>query len=306
MCVKPAPKIAAVVVTYLPEAGVRSRLDAIARECGRVIVVDNGSDDVGRALLAGDGVELIALGENRGLAVALNVGLARAISLGFDWAVTFDQDSTPQPGMVDALWRSRQRFAEPEKVAVVGPRLREERVVHEDHRWVVPHLRCRWWFSRVPCACGDLAGVAFVITSGALNDLRVYRKIGPMDDALFIDYIDHEYCLRARRAGYEIVVSADAWLVHNFGAQREFRMAGRVVRPTFHSALRLRYIARNRWRVWRRHARAVPHWASFDSLWCLHVFARVMLLENARGAKFCGMVRGTWDGLLGRTGKIDD
>lgn len=299
-----APPIAAVVVTFFPDAKVVGRLVALARECARVIVVDNGSGPEARAWLAGEGVELIALGENRGLATALNVGLVRALELGFGWAVTFDQDSTPQPGMVEALWRTRQNSAAPGRVAVVGPRLREEIVARTDHRWVVRHERWSWGFRRVPCEGTDLAGVAFVITSGSLTDLRVYREIGPMDDALFIDYIDHEYCLRARRAGYEVLVSAEAWLVHNFGAQREYRVAGRVVRPTFHSALRLRYIARNRWRVWRRHARAVPYWAAFDAVSCLHVFVRVMVLENARWAKLCGMVRGAWDGLRGRTGKI--
>ncbi len=296
--------VAAVVVTYFPDEKVGARLAALARECIRVIVVDNGSDEASRARIAGERVEVIALGENRGLASALNVGLDRACEQGFAWAVTFDQDSTPQPGMVAALWATRLRYANPERVAVVGPRLSEERVNHQDHRWVVRHERWSWLFRRVPCEDRDLAGVAFVITSGALTDLRIYRETGRMDEGLFIDYIDHEYCLRARRAGYETLVSAEAWLVHNFGAQREYRVAGRVIRPTFHSALRLRYIARNRWAVWRRHARAFPFWAAFDAVSALHVFIRVMIFEDCRWKKFCAMARGTWDGMLGRAGKI--
>lgn len=299
------PSIAAVVVTFFPDENVGQRLAALARECSTVIVVDNGSNAACLERVRGARVDLIALGENKGLAAALNVGLERAIALGFGWAVTFDQDSTPQPGMVAALWRSREARPEPAHVAVVGPRLSEEKVVHEDHRWVVPHPRCRWGFARVPCTTEDLAGVAFVITSGALTDLGIYRKIGPMDEALFIDYIDHDYCLRAFRAGYEIVVSAEAKLVHNFGAQRVVQLAGRVVRPTFHSALRLRYIFRNRWRLWRLHAWAVPHWAAFDAVSCLHVFARVMVFEDHRRGKFNAMARGTWEGIKGGHGKIN-
>lgn len=298
------PFVAAVVVTFFPDEHVGARLAMLARECARVIVVDNGSDEACRTRLAGERVELIALGENRGLAAALNLGLDRACELGFSWAVTFDQDSTPQPGMVSALWATRQRYPDPSRVAVVGPRLREEKVNHADHRWLVPHERWSWLFRRVPCEDADLSGVAFVITSGALTDLRIYRELGRMDEGLFIDFIDHEYCLRARRGGYEILVSAEAWLVHNFGAQREYHVAGRVVRPTFHSALRLRYISRNRWAVWRRHARAVPHWAMFDAVSGLHVFLRVMIFEDRRWEKFCAMLRGSYEGLLGRQGKI--
>ena len=299
------PPVAAVVVTFFPDDGLPARLAALTRECDRVIVVDNGSDEAAKTRIAGDQVELIALGENRGLAAALNVGLERAISLGFEWAVTFDQDSTPKPGMVAALWRTRSEHAGLGRVAVVGPRLSEERVIHEDHRWVVPHPRCRWWFARVPCVSRDLTGVAFVITSGALTDLGIFREIGPMDEGLFIDYIDHDYCLRARRAGHEIIVSAAATLLHNLGAKREYRVAGRAVRPTFHSALRLRYMARNRWPVWRRHARHFPHWAAFDAVYSHYNLLRVLIFENGRLSKLVASVRGTWDGMLGRQGRID-
>lgn len=298
------PRMAAVVVTFHPDEGMMDRLSALTRECTRVIVVDNGSDLAISSRLASDRVEVIPLGRNRGLAAALNIGLRRAVELGYQWAVTFDQDSTPQPGMVAALWRTRQRFPTPERVAVVGPRLQEERIRHEDHRWVAPHERWRWWFRRVPCRERDLAGVAFVITSGALMDLRAFAKIGPMDDGLFIDYIDHDYCLRARRLGFEIMVSAEALLTHNLGTKREFTVAGRTVRPTFHSALRLRYMFRNRWTVWHRHAKQFPHWAAFDLIYSHYNLLRILAFEDQRGRKLIAVIRGTWDGVRGKTGEI--
>lgn len=304
MSATPKPPVAAVVVTFFPDEALPARLAALARECDRVIVVDNGSDAAARALISGERVESILLEENRGLATALNLGLRRALESGFEWAVTFDQDSTPRPGMVEALWRTRVEAAAPGRVAVVGPRLCEERLDDEDHRWIVPHPKCRWWFARVPCESGDLSGVAFVITSGALTDLRIYRELGPMDEGLFIDYIDHDYCLRARRAGYEILVSLAAVLTHNLGAKREYRVAGRAVRPTFHSALRLRYMARNRWVLWRRFAREFPHWAIFDLVYSHYNLLRVLIFEDRRVAKLVASVRGTWDGLMGRRGKI--
>lgn len=300
------PGFAAVVVTFFPDEGIVARLKAIARECAVVIVVDNGSGPLARGWLERECVELIALPENRGLAAALNTGLNHALSLGFEWAVTFDQDSTPEAGMADALWRSRQSAADPASVAVVGPRLREEHVRHDNHRWVVGHRRCSCFFRRVSCGDTDLIGVAFVITSGALICLNAYRRIGPMAEELFIDYIDHDYCLRARRAGYEIVVSADAWLTHNLGAQREFRVAGRSVYPTFHSPLRLRYIARNRWTVWRRHAKAFPYWAAYDAVWGVLGMVRMLVFENDRTRKMKALIIGSWDGLCGRTGRIFD
>jgi rhamnosyltransferase len=299
-------RVAAVVVTYHPDAGVVDRLSLIAEQCAPVLVVDNGSAEaILESLLAVAGVEVLALGENLGIGVALNRGLERARALGCEWAVTFDQDSTPAPGMVGALLRSVVTHAQPEKVAAMGPRLREERVLHEDHRWVRPHPRCRWGFQLVPCREQDLSGVAFVITSGCLTNLRAFEEIGPMDEGLFIDYVDHDYCLRAQTCGYEVGVSAGAILTHNLGAKREFKVAGRVVRPTFHGAFRHRYMARNRWHVWRRHAWRYPYWAAFDFVFSHFNFFRVLRYEDARWEKIKAVARGTWDGFLGRLGRID-
>ena len=299
-----SPEAAAVVVTFFPDEGVRARLERLKAEFTAVIVVDNGSDPDSRGRLDIAGVQLLPLERNLGLAAALNLGLAEAERQGFRWAVTFDQDSTPRPGLLRALWKSRQAHRSPERVAVVGPRLVEERVGGEACRWIVPHPRLRWWFSRVSCVDHDLPGVAFVITSGALTDLKIMREIGPMDEALFIDYIDHDYCLRARAAGYDVVVSAGAVLLHNLGAKRDIRVAGRTVRPTFHSARRHRYMARNRWTVWRRHARRFPHWAAFDAVHSGLNAVRVLVFEDGRMAKLAAMLRGSWDGWLGRRGEI--
>jgi len=296
--------VAAVVVTFFPDEGLAERLAAIARECARVIVVDNGSGEASRARITGERIELIALGENCGIAAALNIGLGRAVELGYGWAVTFDQDSTPDPGMVAALWRTRQGAAVPERVALVGPRLSDEHLTHNEHRWVVPHPRCRWWFLRVACEGHDLFGVAFVITSGALTDLRIWREIGGMDEGLFIDYVDHDYCLRARKAGYEVGVSAAGVLRHNLGAKREFMVTGHVVRPTFHAALRLRYMARNRWMMWRRYARDFPHWAAYDEVHSIYKWLRTLAYEDGRSGKLAAGMRGTWDGMRGKCGRI--
>lgn len=301
------PPICAVVVTYFPDERVEERLRIIAAECEHVVVVDNSAPAAAFRSLASlaKPVEVLAQHRNLGVAAALNVGLERALALGFSWALTFDQDSTPQPGFSAGLWAARLRHAMPEQVAVVGPRLREENLAHEDHRWVVPHPRYRWWFRCAPCRDADLPGVAFVITSGALMDLRAFQRIGPMDAGLFIDYVDHDYCLRARQLGYDIVVSKDALLVHNLGAKREFRIGARAVRPTFHSALRLRYMFRNRRIVRRRYAHAFPHWACFDFVSTHHNLVRIALFEDQRGAKLRAICRGTCDGWLGRSGPIE-
>ncbi len=296
-------QICGVVVTYHPDEEAIANLAAVVRECGRVIVVDNASDAGTRAALAAvPGVELLAKSENIGLAAALNLGLNRALEMGCTWAVTFDQDSRPAAGMAHALWQTH--LARPE-AAVVAPRIREAGGVDEaGYRWLRPPLR--WWepFSMVRCPPEGLDDVTIVITSGSMVDLAVWRALGGFDAGLFIDYIDIDYCLRVRRAGRGVAVAPGAVLHHQLGARTRRVLLGRDFRPMNHAPFRHYYMARNRVIVWRRHVLAVPHWAVFDLCFAGYNFARVLLFEQQRWAKVKAVVRGTWHGLMGRSGPM--
>jgi rhamnosyltransferase len=297
----PGETLCGVVVTYHPAAETFPKLEAMARECGRVIAVDNGSppEALGR-IGAVPGVELLALGRNAGLAAALNRGAERALALGCRWIVTFDQDSLPAPGMVAALWERHRRVP---AAAVIGAWIEEEGIEGSSYRWVRRRARFPRLFER---AREDpaLEDVALVITSGALTDLAVWNAVGRFDEALFIDYVDIDYCLRVVRAGRRVAVAPEAGLRHALGNRRSTARLGHDFRPMHHAPFRHYYIARNRVHVWRRHALAAPHWAAFDLSFAAYNLFRVLLFEDRRWAKLKAMTRGTLHGLLGRTGPM--
>jgi rhamnosyltransferase len=279
-------------------------LIAIRSQVERMVIVDNGSPAGTQSMLgawgAANNAELISNAENWGLAAALNQGMAWSEEDGCEWAVTFDQDSTPRPGLVAALLGTAQSAGASDRVAMVGAHTVDERTGRED-RWVRP----AWWgFRRVQCVGGDLHGVTFVITSGTLTRVRAWRSLGGFDEGLFIDYLDHDLCLKAHRAGWEILVSAGARLAHRLGSKREIVMAIGCMHPTFHGPIRHYYMARNRVLMWRRHAGRFPHWALFDAtFWTLNI-VRVLLTEDRRREKMAAMLLGIWHGLLGRRGPI--
>jgi len=301
----PTPSIAAVVVTFNPDERVTERLAAIRREVGRLVIVDNGSSPEIRTVLANwaeiNDATVLANAENRGLAAALNQGLVWGGSAGCEWVITFDQDSTPQSGLAAALLATAQSPAVSERVAVVGAHTFDERSGREDY-WMQP----AWFgFRRVRCKEVDLSGVTFVITSGALTRVQAWRELGGFDEGLFIDYLDHDLCLKARKSGWQVLVSSAARLAHNLGSKRGVVVAGRTVRPTFHSAGRHYYIARNRLIMWKRHAFRFPHWWLFDLSFGVLNTIRVLSAEDSRGEKLAAMFRGTWHGVLGRSGPLD-
>jgi rhamnosyltransferase len=70
-----------------------------------------------------------------------------------------------------------------------------------------------------------------------------------------------------------------------------------------HAAFRHYYMARNRVRVWRRHACAVPHWAAFDLCFAGYNTLRVLAFEPNKWPKLKAILLGTWDGLRGKSGR---
>jgi rhamnosyltransferase len=301
MAMSAPTSIAALVVIYFPDTGLFERLQRIRVETGRLCVVDNGATPETRASLAAwaaaNDAVVIANPFNLGQAAALNRGMAWAEEQGCDWVVTFDQDSTPQPGFAAALLASACRAKdEGARVAVVGAHIYDERTGRRGG-W----LRPAWHgFRGDHCEEADLAGVTFVITSGALTSVRAWRELGGFDEPLFIDFVDVDFCLRAQRSGWEIRVSRAARLAHNLGNGQEVTVAGRTFRATSYGAIRHYYIARNRVLMWRRHAWRFPHWCLFEFYYGSLNIVRVLLTEDQR--KLRAMVVGTLDGCMGRTG----
>lgn len=294
------PSVCGIVVTYHPAGEVVENLRAVMRECGTVVVVDNGSSEEELAPMAAlDGVTILRLGDNLGIAAALNRGAAWAQERGFRWCVTFDQDSRPAPGMVARMDETRRRFPQ---AAMIGPTIREEAANAAGYRWVAKHPRFPWIFRRIGCRNEDLPEVTMLISSGSMFDLAVWAQLGGFDEGLFIDYVDVDFCLKLLRANRTIAVAAAAVLDHRLGDRRTVRVLGAEVRPMGHAAFRHYYMARNRVAMWRRHAGAVPHWAWFDLAFAVFNTLRVLAFEPQRGTKLRMMLRGTWHGLQGRRG----
>ena len=293
--------VCGIVVTYHPTFEVIENIQSILTECGRLLVVDNGSDgEIFDRIARLPGLVLLRFEENRGVAAALNRGASWAKENGFSWVITFDQDSRPEPGFIEGILGTHQHCPE---AAVIGPCIEE---AGAKYRWLRPHPFWPYFFQRVISGGEDLPAVTFVISSGSLIELETWRHLGGFDEGLFIDYVDTDYCLKVLRTGRRVAVAGRAYLHHHLGARVTRQLFGKDLRPMHHVPLRHYYMARNRMMMWRRHAQAVPHWALFDlSFACLNGF-RVVFFESGKWSKCKAMVFGTWDGLRGLTGVCPD
>lgn len=298
--------VCAIVVTYLPDEVLPTRIHEIRLQAGHLVIVDNSPVDQPGAALhaleAEEGVEVIRNGANKGIAAALNQGLRKAKQLGFSWALTLDQDSTPSDSMLEELLLTLNTSPFRHRTALVSPNITLGAVVSGSSYWPRPDRRFPLFFQRARCHGRDLDDVTMTITSGALTSLKVLEDIGTLREDFFIDYVDTEYCLRARSNGYRILVSAKALLYHQLGDMRETSFAGHTLRPRFHSPSRVYYLYRNRIPTIRRYGLRFPHWLFFDLLSSAFNLLRILLVEDQRKAKAKAAINGTLDGLYGRMG----
>jgi len=298
ICVGPKREnICAILVTYFPDALFGERLDRIRDQVNKVVLVDNTADTKPSSLLqqlSSTNIEIIRNEENLGIGKALNQGMTRAMQLGYEWAITFDQDSWVHPDLVKILISTYEQQPRPDIVGIVGCNFQDENT----HQSPIKHA---------------LDGPLFVetetvITSGSLLSAAVFSAAGPFRSDFFIDFIDHEYCLRVRKLGYKVITAATPLMIHALGAATIFSTDSRIGRIslvlTNRSPLRRYYMTRNGLLVAKRYFAFAPGWV-FRSLASILGFSllKIPFEKTARGKKLCATIYGAFDALRGRTGK---
>lgn len=297
-----SPAIVAVIVSHEPDERLDAVLDAALSQCTRVVLVDNASSEGMRRHLrdraeAGPALTLIENDDNRGLAAAQNQGLEIARSAGADWILLLDDDSVPAPHMVARLLEGWRSLADRHRVGLLSPRLSDAEGT------LKPYLLSSgtgWDLRRGRMGSGAVVrdGV-FAIASGSLIRRDVLDLVGPMAGPFFIDYVDIEFSLRLRRAGFEIVGIGDAVLTHRLGDFHETEVLGRKVALNTHSAWRRRLIHRNRVRVWRRYVAEVPAWVAWDMTAALYDVWKAAVYERDKAAKLRAIFGGFLAGWRG-------
>jgi rhamnosyltransferase len=124
----------------------------------------------------------------------------------------------------------------------------------------------------------------------------VAASVGYYNESFFIDYVDHEFCLRMGRRGFQVLQCRTAILEHNLGRMSQRSVAGRTWTTTNHSPLRRYYNARNRIRVYREYAGFAPGWVLKDVRSFAVEIAKILLLEQQRGGKLRAIFQGVVDG----------
>jgi rhamnosyltransferase len=279
-------EVCAILVSYHPDAELPRRAARILAQAGALVIVDNGSgEETGemlRRIAADPRVSLLLNPVNSGVARALNLGVERARTLGFAWVLLLDQDSDLNEDLLSSLILVRGAYPEPERVAVIG---------------------AGFGAATRPLSAAPWEEAESVITSGSLIPLALHAVLGPFRDEFFIDYVDSEYCFRARARGYRVIRTTQPLMSHTIGAPTRHAVLGVTRWTTNHSPDRRYYIARNDTVMLREYGGyAFGSWALKSLVRRLRTCKRIMLYERSKARKIAAVSAGWWDGVRGRMG----
>lgn len=279
-------KIAAVIITYCPDL---QRLNDNIKNVlsnhnlQKLYVVDNASSNVRelQTMLKDIArVQLLECKSNIGIAAALNLGCKYAQADGNTWVLTLDQDSVLEPNILEEFCH----YVTQDELGIVCPRIEDRNMGRQyaksDHGTELIN-KC--------------------ITSGNLVRLAAWNATGGYSEELFIDGVDFDFCIKIKKAGYQILRTNNVYLLQEVGHGHNLRLFGRTLSVMNHSPLRLYYIVRNYLYLGKKH-RQMAHWSTEVAK---RLFI-VLCFERNRREKLAMMLRGVRDFWRGRMGKYND
>lgn len=284
------PDVCAVMVTYNPDSSFEENVRALLPQVGKLIIVDNQSAAAAHPLIAQAAAscdaEVIWNEQNLGIAGGLNKGIERTLSSGqFSWIATFDQDSRAPADYVAAIFAAYSACPFRDQVGLIGANHTEW--IEDDREPSGPSPK-RFVFREIKTA----------MTSGSFVKTSVFGACGRYDESFFMDYVDHEFCLRLRKHGLRIIQAGNAVLAHQLGTPTSHRLLWKRFRTSNHSASRRYHNAHNRLLVYGRYFSSEMSWVFTDAFGWLRETMKVSLVERNRAEKLRCMAKGAWHAIL--------
>ena len=223
-------------------------------------------------------------GGNKGIANALNVGIGFAIADGSSWVLTMDQDSSFGQGMLAAMteWLEANNT---DNIGIMSP-------VHK-----ITNEKAR--------TSTDVVDIVSAFTSGNLLNIDAYKVVGAFREDFFIDYVDHEYCLRLKKFNYRVLLNCNSVLDHSLGASRIINIIGHIVICTNHDFIRRYYITRNRFKVIKMYFFSQPAFCLREIKDFFASWIKIILFEKDVIKKQKAMFLGIAHFLKGKYGKLE-
>lgn len=282
-------KTALVIVLFHPTADDLRQLRRVSQRYEGVIV-DNSEtrsfdeEEVGL-------MHYIPLHKNAGIAHAQNVGILHAMEhFESDYIVFMDQDSRWQDDYVERITQTYASLLQKGiRLSALGPTvLRREG--GEEYQSVI---------HKKQFVTDDFILRPHIIASGCCIRKELFLEVGTFEDDLFIDFVDDEWCWRAKTKGYVCGITPQVSIDHKIG-QKELHIGKYVI--ILSAPFRYYYLYRNYLLLSRRSYVPLQWKLSYGVKFFARFFYFPLFIDNGRECwKY--MWRGIKDGIRNNIAK---
>lgn len=268
--------LSAVVVLYNPTIEVIKNIRLLNKYVDEIYTIDNSENKNSKIVDEINKLPKVKYVKNKGnygIASALNLGASMALSNGYRLLLTMDQDSQVEEDMIDNMMfyiKSGLEFG------IISPVYR-----------LIP--------GDSPPSIELITEVETTMTSGNILNLDAFRVVGPFLEKLFIDYVDHEYCLRMRKYGYKIFRIENAVLHHSWGKLKKINLLIFTFYKSNYSPLRYYYLLRNGLYVTLLYKHDYPQFCRKERKLILKMIMKSLIFEGSRIEKIKFLFRGYRD-----------
>jgi rhamnosyltransferase len=285
-------KIHSILVAYNPEGNELSlAIERLKKQTDIVIVCNNSDYDI---KFEDDNVKVFNFNDNLGIAKAQSIGMKWAFENGADFILQMDQDSILEDKTVERLVQSYDDLtSKGYNIGVVGPQIYDKITNEVDKARIIK---------------GEIIEdtsytiLKQTLSSASLIPKIAYDTVGGMEDGLFIDAVDFEYCWRLKTKGFLTIRDNDILLGHRVGDGKK-QIVGKID-ARIPSPIRHYYHIRNLFLLLFRGY--VPLYWKLSNLVKLSIKLVIypFIFEDGK-IRFMYMVRGIKDGMLRKYGRID-
>lgn len=225
-----------VIVTYKADIVMLTNcVNSIISQVRKCYIVNNGKSEF---YFDNDKVKIINLNFNKGISYAQNIGIKLSLEEKSDFIVLSDQDTVYPVNYIGLMEKKFKELESTYKIAALTPffydniKKQYQTLMSDKFKYFEPSLS----------SSNKNYIVEHAIASGMFIPRNSFYSIGLMNEEMFIDYVDTEWCWRAKFNGFVVITTTDIIIKHNLGDEPVIFFNKKY---TLRSSIRYYYIVRN-------------------------------------------------------------
>ncbi len=236
------------IINYNGERYLRKTLNSIYgqdEKFSEVILIDNASEDNSIKIVKENfpGIKLIQLSNNLGPGYARNTGFKAA---SFDQILFIDNDVCLSQNFSKGLVQALKEYPNPAiampEVYFAGCENKLQYNGADSHYLGLMILNCQSYLTNNNS--NEIKKINSVVTACFLVDRKKWEEEKPFDESFFFNYEDHDFGIRTRIRGYEILSVSSSKCFHGEGTRDLSRREGDK-----YSRVRIFCLIKNRWQI---------------------------------------------------------